>query len=126
MTSKTVKLETHGVVALIAEPLPAGMTFPAIIRSHGKAYLSSFSLTHHFLSQGLEEVHMMKSHVGRVFDTLVILLIGPLEEGLGGGRGLCQHRGHNRVPGGQQDDQGRDCHKNDCSLVAEDPIAGHG
>jgi hypothetical protein len=50
MTAKAIQMEIHSVVALIAEPLSARMTFPAIIESYSESYFPSFSFTDNFLS----------------------------------------------------------------------------
>jgi len=46
MTTKTIKIQIHGVMASIAEPLSACMTLPAII----ELYFLAFSFTHNAIS----------------------------------------------------------------------------
>src|SRR5574341_1231437 len=97
------------------------MTLPAIVQT----YLPPLSVAHDFLSNGLEKVHMMEPHIGRLFDTLVILLIGPFEEGLGDRGALCKDRGHDRVAEWEQNDQDRNSHEDGRPLRSKYSIAGH-
>jgi len=62
MTSKAsaIQIQVHRVVALIAEALSARMTTPAVI----EPYSFPLSFAHRFDPATVENVHMMKTHIG--------------------------------------------------------------
>ena len=75
MTAKTIEVQVHGVVAPVAERLSVGMAFPAAIEGY-RAYgavaldLALCPFTHHAVSDLQQKVHMLKTHIRNVFDTL--------------------------------------------------------
>jgi hypothetical protein len=65
-------------MALIAEPLPAGMAIATPIQ----ADVTSYSVADDFLSDPPQEFPVMKTHVGRFFHAIFILFIGALQKDL--------------------------------------------
>ena len=90
MTSVTVRIETDGVVALIAEALSTRVAFHAL----SEADVAPLSITDDLLSYGPQQLPVVVAHVLGVPDAVLVSGVGSLEE---------RRRGYG-VPGEQRGD----------------------
>lgn len=86
MAAKTIETQVHGVVALIAECFSVRMAFPATIEGYRALSAVAHNLalcpfTHHAVSDFQQKVHVLKTHVRNIFDTL-FLSLGHLQKRL--------------------------------------------
>ena len=101
MTSKTVRIETHGVMASIAETFSTCMTFLALVQPD----FPSDSVSDNLLSDFSQKLPMMESHVGRISDAVLMLRVGHFEKRFGGSGVLWEKRGHDAVSEWHQQNQ---------------------
>jgi hypothetical protein len=69
-------------MALTAESLSAGVTFPTIAQPQ----VSPYSIANNFLPDSSQQFPVVESHILGILDARFILGIGPLEEDLWGRR----------------------------------------
>ena len=108
-------------MALIAKPLSACVTFPATIEPD----LPSYSVTHNFLSNPFQKIHMMETHIGGLFDAVLILLIGFLEKRLFALAALGKGKANDTVSERKQYDQEGNGHHRNSGIVIQYFIEFH-